>query len=154
MTTLASKAGLPLKPVAIAKIKSGAPTMPRPTVSKRAQKSRVATALIRVLDWVGSSLLETSPKIGTNAWENAPSANSLRSKLGSRKATLKASVHSEAPKLRAIRVSRNSPVMRDSMVKELTLAAAESRFMGQFSPIYQATGLFNCFQVKSWVLVS
>jgi hypothetical protein len=40
------------------------------------------------------------------------------------------------------------------MVKELTLAAAESRFMGQFSPIYQATGLFNCFQVKSWVLVS
>jgi len=28
------------------------------------------------------------------------------------------------------------------MVRELTLAAAESRFMGGFSPIYQATGLF------------
>ncbi len=67
--------------------------------------------------------------MGTKAWEKAPSANSLRSKLGSRKATLKASVHSEAPKLRAIRVSRINPVMRDSMVKELTLAAAESRFM-------------------------
>jgi hypothetical protein len=26
--------------------------------------------------------------------------------------------------------------------------------MGQFSPIYQAAGLFNSFQVKSWVLVS
>jgi hypothetical protein len=39
------------------------------------------------------------------------------------------------------------------MVKELTLAAAESRFMSQFSPIYQATGLFCPFNVKSWVLV-
>jgi len=43
---------------------------------------------------------------------------------------LKASVHSEAPKLRAIRVSRSSPVILESIVRELTLAAAESRFMG------------------------
>jgi hypothetical protein len=43
--------------------------------------------------------------------------------------------------------------MRESMVKELTLAAAESRFMSRFSPIYQATGLFCPFNVKSWVLV-
>jgi hypothetical protein len=40
------------------------------------------------------------------------------------------------------------------MVRELTLAAAESKFMSRFSPIYQATGLFCPFTVKSWVLVS
>ena len=44
--------------------------------------------------------------------------------------------------------------MRDSMVRELTLAAAESRFMSRFSPIYRATGLFCPFTVKSWVLVA
>jgi len=44
--------------------------------------------------------------------------------------------------------------MRDSMVRELTLAAAESRFMSRFSPIYGLTGLFCPFQVKSWVLAS
>jgi hypothetical protein len=67
--------------------------------------------------------------MGTKAWEKAPSANSLLSRLGSLKATLNASVHSEAPKLLAIKVSRINPVMRESMVKELTLAAAERRFM-------------------------
>jgi len=44
--------------------------------------------------------------------------------------------------------------MRDSMVKELTLAAAESRFMNRFSPIYRVAGLFCPFTVKSWVLVA
>jgi len=39
-------------------------------------------------------------------------------------------------------------------VRELTLAAAESRFMSRFSPIYRLTGLFCPFKVKSWVLAS
>ena len=46
------------------------------------------------------------------------------------KATLKASVISEAPKARAIKVSLRSPVIRDSMVILLTLAAADSKFTG------------------------
>ena len=127
---------------------------PTNTVSSKAQNKRVATAFTRIWACFWSPLLEISPKIGTKAWEKAPSANNRRSKLGSLKATLKASVHSEAPKLRAIRVSRSRPVIRDSMVRELTLAAAESRFMSRFSPIYRSAGLFCPFKVKSWVLAS
>ncbi len=93
-----------------------------------AQNKRVATA--ETSCWVPSwpSLVLVSPKTGTKAWEKAPSANIRRSKLGSRKATLKASVHSEAPKVLAIKVSLKSPVIRDSMVRLLTLAAADNRF--------------------------
>ncbi len=45
-----------------------------------------------------------------------------------RNATLKASVMSEAPKARAIRISRMRPVMRDSIVRLLMVASALSRF--------------------------
>jgi hypothetical protein len=48
--------------------------------------------------------------------------------LGKRNATLKASVISEAPKALAISVSLSNPVMRESMVMLLTLAAADNRF--------------------------
>ncbi|GAA7761040.1 hypothetical protein Cmtc_23610 [Cupriavidus sp. TKC] len=45
-----------------------------------------------------------------------------------RNATLKASVMSEAPKARAIRISRTRPVMRESIVRLLMVASALSRF--------------------------
>ncbi|GLC91697.1 hypothetical protein Tamer19_11050 [Cupriavidus sp. TA19] len=45
-----------------------------------------------------------------------------------RKATLNASVISDAPKARAIRISRTRPVMRDSIVRLLIVASALSRF--------------------------
>ncbi|GAA0829641.1 hypothetical protein GCM10009080_04620 [Cupriavidus pauculus] len=45
-----------------------------------------------------------------------------------RNATLKASVMSDAPNARAIRISRISPVMRESIVRLLMVASALSRF--------------------------
>src|SRR3546814_9719813 len=69
--------------------------------------------------------------MGTKACEKAPSAKSLRSRLGMRKATQKASVRGPAPNELAIRMSRNRPVMRESSVKLLTVAADLNRLMGR-----------------------
>ncbi|MNR53140.1 hypothetical protein D3C85_1730990 [compost metagenome] len=49
--------------------------------------------------------------------------------MGSLKATTQASEATPAPKMRAIKVSRTKPNMRDSMVRELTAASDLSRFM-------------------------
>ena len=51
-----------------------------------------------------------------NAAESAPSANRSRSRLGTRNATLNASVAIPAPKNAAITCSRASPSTRDAMV--------------------------------------
>src|SRR5690606_9666921 len=69
--------------------------------------------------------------MGTKACEKAPSAKVRRSRLGSLKATTKASAATPAPKIRAMMVSRTKPRMRDSMVAELTLASDLSRFIGR-----------------------
>lgn len=73
-----------------------------------------------------------SARIGTNAWENAPSAKMRRSRLGSLKAMKKASVAIPAPKVRAMMVSRTNPSIRESIVIELTAANDLSRFMKRF----------------------
>ncbi len=70
-----------------------------------------------------------SARIGTKACENAPSANSRRSRFGMRNATLNASVHALAPKAAAISSSRTRPVMREASVSRETVDAARSRFM-------------------------
>src|SRR5690606_15495077 len=67
--------------------------------------------------------------MGTNACENAPSANMRRSRLGRRNATKKASVIIPAPKARAMTKSRTKPRMRDRSVMPLTVASARSRFI-------------------------
>jgi len=75
--------------------------------------------------------------MGTKAWEKAPSAKSRRNRLGSLKATKKASVMRPAPKARAIRRSRMKPVMRESRVKLLMVASALSRFMQALSGYFR-----------------
>ena len=56
--------------------------------------------IFRLSNWHADSpsFVFTSERTGMNAWDNAPSANSLRSRFGIRKATKKASVWEEAPK--------------------------------------------------------
>jgi hypothetical protein len=114
--------------VATAVITSGAPITPSRDTPISTQVMTVATASISAL--VGSSprLAWYSPRIGTKACENAPSPKMRRSRLGMRKATLNASVISDAPKARAIRISRTRPVMRESIVRLLMVASALSRF--------------------------
>ena len=58
----------------------------------------------------------TPAKSGTKAALNAPSANSRRRKLGSLKATKKASATGPAPRTEAIRMSRRKPSTREPMV--------------------------------------
>ncbi|MNP24091.1 hypothetical protein D3C76_1168340 [compost metagenome] len=88
-------------------------------------KTRVASSPCLVL---------YSARIGTKAWENAPSAKIRRSRLGSLKATKKASVAMPAPNMRATMVSRTKPSTRDTMVMELTAASDLSRFMKSANP--------------------
>ncbi|CSS38474.1 Uncharacterised protein [Shigella sonnei] len=75
-------------------------------------------------------LLLYSARIGTNAWENAPSAKIRRNKLGSLKATKKASVAIPAPKILATIASRAKPSTRENMVIELTAASDFNKFIG------------------------
>src|SRR5699024_10022453 len=93
----------------------------------KTKATRSMSCWVALADWV----FFTSPRMGTKAWAKAPSAKSLRSKLGMRKATQKASVSPPAPKLRAMSISRNSPVMRDKKVKPLMTAAERKRLMAR-----------------------
>src|ERR1700756_4464730 len=70
-----------------------------------------------------------SARIGTKACENAPSANSRRRMFGRRNAASKASICSPAPNANAFRLSRASPVIRDSSVIALIVDSALSRFI-------------------------
>ncbi|CKK60422.1 Uncharacterised protein [Neisseria meningitidis] len=70
-----------------------------------------------------------SAKIGTNAWANAPSANTRRSRLGSLNATKNASVAMPAPNARAMTVSRTNPKTRDTIVRLPTFTKAPSIFI-------------------------
>src|SRR5690348_16767296 len=69
-----------------------------------------------------------SARIGTNAWENAPSAKRRRNRFGRRKAASNASICRPAPKTVALSVSRKSPVMRDRSVIPLTVVRVRRRF--------------------------
>ena len=85
---------------------SGAATMPIAVASTRATNRTVLIESIRPR--VSSSVcrLRYSERIGTNACENAPSANSRRSRFGMRNATKNASVAKPAPNARAMKKSR------------------------------------------------
>ncbi len=112
---------------------SGAPTTPATQVASSVQPSTVATASTSLRVAASPSRARTSARIGTKACENAPSANSRRSRFGMRKATLNASVAALAPKAAAISCSRTSPVMRDARVRIETVEAAFSRFIAPFA---------------------
>ena len=119
------------RPEAIIHTSTGAATTPASVVSTSAQKSTVATASIRARVGASPSAARLAARIGTKAWENAPSANSRRSRFGMRKATLKASVSALTPKLEATISSRPSPVTRATSVNKETVEAARSRFMDE-----------------------
>ena len=67
--------------------------------------------------------------IGTNAVVKAPSAKSERNRLGSLKATKKASAAIPAPKKLAKTISRRNPVKRDNNVKPPNVAMALNKFI-------------------------
>ena len=86
---------------------------------------------------------------GTNACENAPSANSRRSRFGIRNATKNASVAMPAPNMRAITRSRKKPRTLDTMVMLLTVASALRRFIGKLE---SATRLWWSFLMLRHIL--
>ena len=79
-------------PEAINHTSSGAATMPSTQVSASAQASTVATASTSRRVASSPAVARVAARMGTKACENAPSANSRRSRFGMRKATLNASV--------------------------------------------------------------
>ena len=66
---------------------------------------------------------------GTKAAENAPSANRRRKKLGSLKATKKASATAPEPSTADSTMSRTNPTTRLSSVNPPTVAMARARLM-------------------------
>jgi hypothetical protein len=74
-------------PEAISHTTTGAPAMPTAQVATRAQNRTVATASTSRRVCASPSRTWVSARIGTNACEKAPSANSRRSRLGIRNAT-------------------------------------------------------------------
>ena len=67
---------------------------------------------------------------GTKAAEKAPSANRRRNRLGSLKATMKASATGPEPSTADNTMSRAKPTMRLNSVKLPTVAMARPRLMG------------------------
>ena len=67
--------------------------------------------------------------IGINAILNAPSAKNLLNKLGKENATTNASAIGEAPKMPAIKISRQKPKRRDIKVQKPTVKNPRIIFM-------------------------
>ena len=116
-------------PEAIIQTTIGAATMPITVMANKVTNKTKATWSSNVFTSCWLRVSFCSPKMGTNAWEKAPSANNRRSKLGIRKATQNASVKGLAPKVRAIKISRIRPVIRDKRVKPLTVTAERNRLI-------------------------
>src|SRR5678816_503298 len=108
--------------------------MPRSAVRTSARKSSVAVRSMSDRTSSGEVLFFCSASTGTNACENAPSANRRRSRFGRRKATKNASVASPAPNARAMMKSRANPRMRLTNVRPLTVTRARRRFMLESRP--------------------
>ena len=127
-TTAVSKpSGFCWRPAAIAQTSAGAAATPMTQVMISAQTSTVAiwSTIWRVAS--SPSFSRTPASTGTKAWLKAPSANRRRSRLGMRKATLKASVSALAPKVEATSSSRTRPVMREASVSSETREADLNR---------------------------
>ena len=128
----ASFAASRLKPGANISATQGAINMAIAVKTKSEPPNTPATRLTSALtcSCVPPSL--TSVSTGTKACEKAPSANSLRRKLGILKATKKASALGAAPKRLAKTTSRARPRTLDSIVPILTmrLEPRSPRFFG------------------------
>ena len=127
ITTAASKS---FSPEAIAQTTAGATRMPTTLVATTTHASTVATESISRCVTSSPSAARVFASSGTKACENAPSANSRRSRFGMRKATLYASVQALAPKFAAMSCSRASPEMREASVSsEHAVDAVLRRFI-------------------------
>src|ERR1039458_504289 len=107
----------------------GAARMPMALTATRTSASTLAVRSTSSLASTSPFLVLYSARMGTKAWEKAPSANRRRSRLGMRKATKNASVARPAPNRRAITASRTKPRMRDTRVMPPTVASARRRFI-------------------------
>ena len=116
-------------PGAVMVITHGAASIPITVTIARARVSNPETYETNTRVASSPCLLLYSARIGTNACEKAPSAKIRRSRLGSLKATKKASVAIPAPKMRATIASRAKPSTRENMVIELTAASDFKRFI-------------------------
>src|SRR5205085_9935249 len=88
--------------------------------------------------------------VGMNAAESAPSANRSRSRLGTRNATLNASVAKPAPKNAAITCSRASPRIRDAMVAIETRPASAATRGGATGFDRLSTSLLGSRTMTPW----
>src|SRR6185295_6294953 len=126
----------------------GASTMPTAAAASSARNSAVETQSTSARVASGDSRLRTSPRIGTKACENAPSANRRRIRLGMRRATKKASVARPAPNSRAMTKSRTKPRILDNSVMLLTVPRARSMFMLEFAPFLKREQVHGKHQIR------
>src|SRR5262249_32196307 len=121
--------------------------MPRSAVATNARESSVAARSMSDRTSSGEVLFFCSASTGTNACENAPSANKRRSRFGRRKATTNASVARLAPNPRAMMKSRAKPRMRLTKVRPLTVTRARRRFMLEFRPFWWHKTVHGEYQI-------
>src|SRR5436190_1778539 len=148
MTTASSKRS---RPEAMSHTTTGAATTPTMHVTTRTENSTVATASTSC--WVASSpsAARVRASVGTKACENAPSANSRRSRLGMQKATLKASNIAPAPNTEATTTSRSRPVTRDASVQTAVDACDKAKAAEPFKtapPIIDSVADKTLFHVN------
>ena len=123
-----SRTGSSLKPGANTNTSTGAPTTPSRLISD------ITTMKLPPMTATNSRIASIGPRLrypastGTNACENAPSANSRRKKFGIRNATKNASAAGVAPKKYDNTMSRTSPEMRDRNVMLATMLPWRPRF--------------------------
>src|ERR1041384_1001116 len=149
VTVRSNFAGSWAKPGAELHQTSGAMAMPRSAVTTNARESSVAVRSMSERTSSGEVLFFCSASTGTNAWENAPSANSRRSRFGRRKATTNASVARLAPNPRAMMKSRANPRMRLTKVSPLTVTRARRRFMLESRPFRRRKTVHGQHQVRA-----
>ena len=116
ITTASSKRS---RPEAISQTTTGAATTPTTQVTTQRPEQHGGDGVDQPpgrLVAVGGA--RVAARIGTKACEKAPSPNSRRSRLGMRKATLKASNEAPAPNTDETTMSRTSPVTREASVKQ------------------------------------
>ena len=120
--------GTRVKPGAMAVTMSGEKTTPAmetaTRITERSVKAMLASSKASSRDF----RFRYSVKTGTKETVRDPSPRSLRSRLGIRKATKKASVTIPAPKKPATTMSRMNPKTRLSIVARPTMPAALATF--------------------------
>ena len=120
----------PAKPGAKTQTNRGAARMPTTVTTARTRPRTAAVWSTKALTSQGARRARYSDNTGTKAWENPPSANRRRKKLGMRKATMKASMPAPGPNATPSTTSRISPKTRDRPVIRPTATVDLNSFCG------------------------